>query len=49
MEMVINKPASSLQVERSYSPDRGAMAAALRLVLGLPKVPVTLAETECLK
>lgn len=31
--------ANSLQVERSYTPDRNAMLAALRVVLGLPKVP----------
>ncbi len=31
--------ANSLQVERNYTPDRNAMLAALRVVLGLPKVP----------
>ena len=31
-----------LQIERSCMPDRDAMLAALRVVLRLPKVPVTL-------
>ena len=31
--------ANSLQVERNYTPDRNAMLAALRVVLGLPRVP----------
>lgn len=31
--------ANCLVVERSYTPDREAMLAALRVVLGLPKTP----------
>jgi len=31
--------ANSLKVERTYTPDRNAMLAALRVVLGFPKVP----------
>ena len=31
--------ANSLEVERMYAPDREAMRAALRAVLGLPKRP----------
>ena len=31
--------ANSLAIERYYAPDRNAMLAALRIVLGLPKVP----------
>jgi hypothetical protein len=29
----------ALRVERKYTPDREAMLAALRVVLGLPKTP----------
>ena len=42
MELTIRKPNKVLQVERIYSPDRGAMAGALRIALGLPQVPVIL-------
>ena len=31
--------ANTLAVERNYQPDREAMLAALRVLLGLPKVP----------
>lgn len=49
MEAKINKRENALQVERFYNPHPKAMLAALRVVLGLPQVPVTLVETECLK
>jgi len=49
MEAAINKRGNAIQVERSYNPQPKAMLAALRVVLGLPQIPVTLAETECLK
>ncbi len=32
--------ANTLAVERNYQPDREAMLAALRVILGLPKVPL---------
>ena len=34
------KLADELEVERTYVPDRKAMLAALRVVLGLPKRPL---------
>ena len=49
METIINKKLNILQIEQAYVPHREAMLAALRVVLGLPQVPLTLAETECLK
>ena len=33
-----------MQVERNYTPDRNAMLAALRVVLGFPKVPPPLRQ-----
>jgi hypothetical protein len=44
METTGNKKLNTLQIERVYSPNHEAMLAALRLVLGLPQVPVVLEE-----
>jgi hypothetical protein len=46
MDLTINKSKSVLTVERTYYPHPNAMLAALRLVLGLPQVPVNLGETK---
>jgi hypothetical protein len=46
MEAKMNKRVNVLQVERFYSPHNEAMLAALRLVLGLPQIPVILEEEK---
>lgn len=37
---------SGIEITRSYSPNHGAMLQALRVVLGLPKVPICLEERK---
>jgi len=49
MELAPDKKSNFLEVDRIFNPHHEAMLASLRLVLGLPQVPVTLIETECLK
>jgi hypothetical protein len=46
METAVNKKLNTLQIERAYGPHRDAMLAALRLVLDLPQIPLTLEEEK---
>jgi hypothetical protein len=41
---VSRRTSSPLEIERLYAPDRDAMLAALRVVLDLPRVPITLKD-----
>jgi len=35
-----------IEVERAYAPNHGAMLQSLRVILGMPKVPIALTKGE---